>query len=286
MNPVAFTIIDGGLSTALEECGADISGPLWTARTVIENPDLLERAHRSFVDAGAEIVITASYQCGAGDTDLAATTAIARRAAGARAKVAASIGPFGASLANGSEYTGRYGVSWDVVERYHRDKIAVLVDTEPDLFAVETIPLADEARLVATILLEHGAPPAWFAFGFVDERTTYGGDPLETAVEAVIGYESVIAIGVNCTNPRFVSAITARMHEMAPDLPLVAYPNHGRQWDAVHRCWLGEGSTVPGDSTLAEWLANGVRYVGGCCGVGPDGVRELVAARRRVNGTR
>jgi len=278
----SFTIVDGGLSTALEALGADISGPLWTARTVIENPTILERAHRAFVEAGAEVIISASYQCSAHDTDLAATTAIARRAADATTLVAASLGPFGASLADGSEYTGRYPVSWDVVESYHREKIAALAPSEPDLFAVETIPLADEARLIASILVEFGAPPAWFSFGFADEDTTYGGDSVDAAVGAVSGYESLVAIGVNCTNPTLVSGITARMHLIAPGVPLIAYPNHGRQWDAVNRCWLGEGATVPGDSTIAEWVANGVRYVGGCCGVGPDGVAELVHARHRL----
>ena len=277
-----FTIIDGGLSTALEQIGADISGPLWTARTIVENPGILETAHRAFVDAGAEIIITASYQCGVDDTDLAATTAIARRAADSRARVAASIGPFGASLADGSEYTGRYGVPWERVEDYHRAKIAVLVDTDPDLFAVETIPLADEARLIAGILVELGAPPAWFSFGFVDEASTYGGDPLAAALDAVIGYESLVAVGANCTAPSLIPAITARLHESAPALPLIAYPNHGRQWDADARCWIGSGTRVPDDKSLAEWVANGVEYIGGCCGVGPEGIGALVDARSRL----
>ena len=170
-----FTVIDGGLSTALELLGADISGPLWTAQTVIDDPALLERAHRSFVEAGADIIATASYQCGTKQFEaiglstkeardaLASMTTIARRAVeGTSVAVAASVGPFGASLANGSEYNGRYGVEWQIVEDYHREKLAILVDSGADLIAIETIPLADEALLIAEILEELGAPPAWF----------------------------------------------------------------------------------------------------------------------------
>ena len=195
-----FTVIDGGLSTALELLGADISGPLWTAQTVIEDPALLERAHRSFVEAGANIIATASYQCGTKQFEsiglsakeardaLASTTTIAHRAVeGTSVAVAASVGPFGASLANGSEYNGRYGVEWQVVEDYHREKLAILVDSGADLIAIETIPLADEALLIAEILEELGAPPAWFSFGFADETQTYGLDAVDKAVLSITG---------------------------------------------------------------------------------------------------
>jgi len=222
-----FTIIDGGLSTALELLGADISGPLWTAQTVIDDPALLERAHRSFVEAGAEIIATASYQCGTKQFEsiglsakeardaLASTTSIARRVVeGTSVAVAASVGPFGASQANGSEYTGRYGVEWQVVEDYHREKLQILVDSGADLIAVETIPLADEALLIAEILEELGAPPAWFSFGFADETQTYGLDAIDTAVLGIAGYADLVAIGMNCTHPRYVDSLLVSMSEL------------------------------------------------------------------------
>lgn len=269
------TLIDGGLSTALERLGADLGGPLWTARAVAEQPAILEAAHRSFVDAGAEIVITASYQCGADSVDLARTTEIARRAAGTRARVAASIGPFGASRADGSEYTGRYEVPWDVVEEYHRRKIAELVATAPDLFAVETIPLAREAALIARILTEHGSPPAWFSFGFADGGRTYGGDPVEDALAVVGDYPELVAVGVNCTHPDNVGPVVAHLHALSPRLDLVAYPNHGRRWDAVARDWVGEGSPLADAGRLAEWARLGVAFTGGCCGVGAEEIGDL-----------
>jgi hypothetical protein len=171
-----ITVIDGGLSTALAELGADTSSSWWTADALRTSPHVLEAAHRSFVVAGARVVTSASYQCPSHEHDaLRASTAIARRAAGDDARVAASIGPFGAWLADGSEYNGAYDVSLEVVRSRHTERIRVLLDTDVDLFAVETQPRADEAEMIAEILVDHGAPPAWFSFGCRDGSTTYGG---------------------------------------------------------------------------------------------------------------
>ena len=284
-----FTVIDGGLSTALELLGADISGPLWTAQTVIEDPVLLERAHRSFVEAGANIIATASYQCGTKQFEsiglsakeardaLASTTTIARRAVeGTSVAVAASVGPFGASLANGSEYNGRYGVEWRVVEDYHREKLAILVDSGADLIAIETIPLADEVLLIAEILEELGAPPAWFSFGFADETQTYGLDAVDKAVLSIAGYADLVAIGMNCTHPRYVDSLLASMSELVSGIPLIVYPNHGREWDAVARCWIGDSMSISAVETVKLWVDLGARLIGGCCGIGPEDIAHLV----------
>jgi len=287
-----FTVIDGGLSTALELLGADISGPLWTAQTVIDDPALLERAHRSFVEAGADIIATASYQCGTKQFEaiglsnkeardaLASMTTIARRAVeGTSVAVAASVGPFGASLANGSEYNGRYGVEWQQVEDYHREKLAILVDSGADFIAIETIPLADEALLIAEILEELGAPPAWFSFGFTDESQTYGLDSVDKAVLSIAGYADLVAIGMNCTHPRYVDSLLQSMSELVSGIPLIVYPNHGREWDAVARCWTGDSISISSIETVRRWVDLGARFIGGCCGVDPLGIAELVVAR-------
>ena len=284
-----FTVIDGGLSTALELFGADISGPLWTAQTVIDDPELLERAHRSFVEAGADIIATASYQCGTKQFEsiglsskearnaLASTTMIARRAVeGTSVAVAASVGPFGASLANGSEYNGRYGVEWQQVEDYHREKLAILVDSGADLIAIETIPLADEALLIAEILEELGAPPAWFSFGFADETQTYGLDAVDKAVLSIAGYADLVAIGMNCTHPRYVDSLLGSMSELVSGIPLIVYPNHGREWDAVARCWIGDSMSISTVETVKRWVDLGARFIGGCCGIGPEDIAHLV----------
>lgn len=287
---VGVTILDGGLSTALEELGVDIGGPLWTARAVLESPDLLEDAHRRFVNAGATVITTASYQCGAhefarcglNDVEarraLASTVEVARRATeGTNARVAASVGPFGAVLADGSEYTGRYGVAWDVVERYHRAKLEVLVDAGADFCAVETIPLASEARLIAEILEDLGAPPAWFSFGLGSVRATYGGDDVGEAVTAVEGYAHLVAVGVNCTHPDVIDEVIDVIRGHVRDTGLIVYPNLGRSWNADTRDWSGDISDPFAADRVADWVRRGVTMIGGCCGVGPSDIARLVA---------
>jgi homocysteine S-methyltransferase len=265
------------------------AGLLWTAAMLLDRPEVLTAAHRRYVEAGADVVITASYQAsepgfvaaGLSAVDarrvLATTTDVAR-ASGA-SMVAASVGPYGAYLANGSEYNGRYGVEWQVVEDYHREKLAILVDSGADLIAIETIPLADEALLIAEILEELGAPPAWFSFGFADETQTYGLDTVDKAVLSIAGYADLVAIGMNCTHPRYVDSLLQSMSELVSGIPLIVYPNHGREWDAVARCWTGDSMSISGVETVKRWIDLGARFIGGCCGVDPLGIADLVVAR-------
>lgn len=285
-----FTVVDGGMSTSLEELGTRPEGELWTAQAVIERPELIVAAHRRFVDAGADVVITASYQASvtgferAGlDADaaraaLASTTELARRSGAAF--VAASVGPYGAFLADGSEYRGTYAATWDEVRAYHHDKLAVLASSGADLIAIETIPTVAEAEIVLDELARLDAPPAWLTFTCADAERTCGGEPFADAVAAVEGAPGLIAVGVNCTDPRHVTSLL-RAARSVTDLPFVVYPNHGRAWDADAKCWIGDG-----DDQLAvragEWAALGARLVGGCCGVGADGVRAIREVRDRL----
>ncbi len=280
-----FTLIDGGLSTALEELGEQPAGLLWTAATLVQRPELITEAHRRYVEAGADLVITSSYQAsepgfvasGMSPPEarrvLASTTDVAR-ASGA-SLVAASVGPYGAYLANGSEYHGRYGAEWSAVRAFHRARLEVLVSTAPDLFAIETVPLAIEAEIVVEELRALTDTPAWVTFSCVDDLHTCGGDLFADAVDRVEA--GVQAVGVNCTAPNRVVPL---LRSCRTELPFVIYPNHGAAWDADHKCWIGPtgGAELPGH--LPEWLAAGARLVGGCCGVGTAGIRALAEWRR------
>lgn len=289
-----FAVVDGGLSTALEDLGEQPKGLLWTAEALLDRPEVLVAAHRSFVEAGADVVITASYQAsvpglaaaGLGAADarraLARTTALAREA-GAR-WVASSVGPFGAYLADGSEYRGDYvtsgAASWEQIRSFHRERLEVLVDSGPDLFAIETIPLAVEAEIVVEELRRLTDTPAWVSFSCRDGATTCGGDPLADAARRVAS--AVRAVGLNCTAPLHVESALTQLASV--ELPLVAYPNHGAAWDAEHKCWVGPtgGSEIAG--MAAQWRGLGARLIGGCCGVGASGVAALAAERRRLAG--
>ncbi|MDP2293165.1 MAG: homocysteine S-methyltransferase [Actinomycetota bacterium] len=279
-----FALIDGGLSTALEEMGERPAGLLWTAAALVDRPQVLTAAHRLYVDAGADVIITASYQAsesglvaaGLSATEarraLAATTAVARAAQ--PAFVASSVGPFGAHLGDGSEYTGVYAASWGEVRAFHRQRLAVLVDTAPDLFAIETIPSLAEAEIVIDELRVLTDAPAWLTFSCRDAAHTCAGDQFADAAGVVA--PAVSAVGVNCTAPTFVLPL---LQSASVAVPLVVYPNHGAAWDGEHRCWIGPtgGGELPG--LAPSWLAAGARLIGGCCGVGTAGIAALARLR-------
>lgn len=279
-----FTVLDGGLSTALEEMGESPLGPLWAAAPIVDRPDVITSAHRRFVDAGADVIITSSYQASeaglvaaglepaAARRTLASTTAVAR-ASGAGV-VACSVGPYGAFLADGSEYHGRYGASWSQVRDFHRARLEVLVETDPDLFAIETIPTGVEAEIIVSVLRSLTSAPAWLSFSCQDESRTCGGEELAAAVDRIVG--DVDAVGVNCTAPQFVEPL---LRSLSVSVPLVAYPNHGAHWDADHRSWSSATRSAEIPGLVPSWLAAGARIVGGCCGVGSAGIAELAALR-------
>jgi homocysteine S-methyltransferase len=281
-------LLDGGLSTALEQQGADLSGGLWTARLLAEEPARLARAHREYFLAGAQVATTASYQASiegfvAAGYDAAAARRLVTRSVTIAKEVrdeladrrpgllvAASIGPYGAFLADGSEYTGRYGVPRTRLHDFHAPRLELLAAAGPDLLAVETIPDAEEAEVLAG-LLEQVDVPAWFSYS-VRGSSTSAGQPLAEAYALLEGRGPIIAAGVNCSEQGDVLG-AVRAATAATGLPAVAYPNRGGSWDAGTRTWA-YGDPINPD-LVGEWLAAGAGYVGGCCGTGPSDIRAL-----------
>jgi homocysteine S-methyltransferase len=293
-----ITVLDGGLSSALEQLGVDLRHDLWTARLLLEEPELLVEAHARFARAGAEVLITASYQAGLdrltyevgslaeARSVLASTTSLAREAfvrVGVEGgRVAASLGPYGALLADGSEYSGDYGVPWRDVRRTQRDRLEVLVETEPDWIAIETVPTRAEADTSLEALLDFPQARAWVAFTCRNGEHTWGGDPIEEAAVLAASSPQVVAVGVNCTDPRYVEVLLDRISSVT-SLPLVAYPNHGRAWDATTGTWVGVTRRLAWDEWLPAWFDQGARLVGGCCGVGPDQLAPLAEVAAEVS---
>jgi homocysteine S-methyltransferase len=269
----AAVLLDGGLATELEARGHDLSDARWSARLLEDDPEAIVAVHRAYLAAGAQILITASYQ--ATDPELLRRSVELARAAGPDAVVAASVGPYGAILAGGQEYTGDYGAATPAeVEAFHERRLRALLAAGPDCVACETIPRADEAAALARVLDRLGAPPAWISFACRDGARTAHGEPIEAAVAAAAQSARVVAVGVNCTAPEHVGALLARMRAVTT-LPLVAYPNSGRAWDAAARRWsAADAAELPG-SAVRAWVDAGARLVGGCCGVGPEAIRTL-----------
>lgn len=281
-------VLDGGLSTQLQRRGQDISGPLWTAQALLDDPAAVAGAHADFADAGAQIVITASYQVSrqgfaalgrpAADADAALAASVRVARAGAPdALVAASVGPYGAVLHDGSEYRGDYGLSRRQLVDFHSARLDPLVGAAPDLLAVETIPDVREVEALVEVLAAAPDVPAWVTVTARDDERLWAGQRIEEAVAAASAAPSVVAVGVNCTDPRLVPALVARIAAVS-DLPVVAYPNAGGTWDAR----TGEWDDASGLGDVGGLLDAGVRIVGGCCGTDADVIRALVAqvARR------
>jgi homocysteine S-methyltransferase len=193
--------------------------------------------------------------------------------------VAASVGPYGAVLADGSEYHGDYGVSDAFLRDFHRPRMAVLADAGADLLAIETVPSVQEATAVLAVLDE--MPPttrAWLSMSCADESSTRRGEDVTDAFALAGSAERVVAVGVNCTAPEHVTALVTRA-VAASGKPAVAYPNSGEGWDAGSRTWTGPGAVVDIDQAR-EWVAAGAVYVGGCCRVGSADIARLVGGLR------
>ncbi|WP_406408422.1 homocysteine S-methyltransferase [Streptomyces halstedii] len=280
--------LDGGLSGQLRAQGCDLSDALWSARLLADAPQQIEAAHAAYVRAGARVLITASYQAtfeGFGRRGIgrkraaelmADSVALARRAASGTDHdvwVAASVGPYGAMLADGSEYRGRYGRTVRELERFHRPRVEALAGAAPDVLALETVPDTDEAEALLRAVRGCGVP-VWLSYTVAGERTR-AGQPLEEAFGLVTGEDQVVAVGVNCCDP----ADADRAVEVAAAVtgkPVVVYPNSGEAWDAAARGWTGHGTFDP--RRAGAWRRAGARLVGGCCRVGPSDIRELAAA--------
>ena len=278
----SVTLLDGGLSTALEALGATLNTSLWSGELLRTNRNLIRAAHQSFLDAGAKILISSSYQitylgCAARGwsenevTDaLIASTELARFAG---AKVAASVGPYGAFLADGSEYRGNYGLSVGELKDFHRRRLEVLISSKPDYLAFETIPELNEARAILELLIElNSTIPFWISFSCQNQTQISSGELFADAVALIAKAPNLIGVGINCTAPELISEL---MKSVAVKIPFILYPNSGREWDAVNKKWLGDQQTVFTSDEINQWGSLGAVIIGGCCGVGPADISEL-----------
>ncbi|MEU3573724.1 homocysteine S-methyltransferase [Kitasatospora sp. NPDC036755] len=282
-------VLDGGMSNQLAAAGHDLTDELWSARLLADDPRAVVAAHRAYFAAGADVAITASYQAsfegfarrGVGRAEaarlLASSVELAREAAreepgGRRRWVAASVGPYGAVSADGSEYRGRYGLSVAELADFHRPRLEVLAAARPDVLALETVPDADEARALLGLVRGLGVP-AWLSYSIEGDRTR-AGQPLAEAFALAAAVDEVVAVGVNCCTPQDADRAVAVAAEVTGK-PVVVYPNSGESWDASRRGWRGEPTFR--SARVGGWLADGARLVGGCCRVGTDGIAALAA---------
>ena len=329
MNPIApflaqqgVVILDGALATELERRGADLRDPLWSAKLLLENPDLIRQVHADYFAAGADVATTASYQATIpglmqrGLTHqqaedifrLSVTLAQQARDAfvpilsrgrgaggeGAEAPaisapprlkplIAASIGCYGASLHDGSEYRGDYGLSRQQLIDWHRPRVEILADSGADLLAFETVPSLLEAEALLELLSNFPGVPAWLSFSCRDDKQLCHGESFLDAVQLANDSANIVAIGVNCTAPRHIEGLLHSVAGMARK-PLLAYPNSGETWNAEGQCWQGSDTEPDWRKSVKRWHRAGARLFGGCCRTTPATIRAIAETLRVGHG--
>jgi homocysteine S-methyltransferase len=310
MNPITpfleqrnVVILDGALATELERRGADLRDPLWSAKLLLEKPNLIRQVHYDYFVAGADVATTASYQATipgllqrgldrkqAADV-LRLSVQLAQQAreelwrdeanrhGRVKPMIAASIGCYGAYLHDGSEYRGDYGLSMQQLIDWHRPRIEILTEAGADLLACETVPSLIEAEALVKLLSEFPHVPAWLSFSCQDAHRLCHGESFGDAVQLANGAVNIIAVGVNCTAPRHIDGLLDSVAGIAKK-PLVVYPNSGETWDAAGHCWQGTSAEPDWSASVRRWHRAGARLIGGCCRTTPATIRQIAAVLR------
>ncbi|HEX6033074.1 MAG TPA: homocysteine S-methyltransferase, partial [Anaerolineales bacterium] len=298
-------VIDGALATELERRGCDLKDDLWSARVLLEQPEIIRQVHLDYFKAGADCAITASYQAtieGFIKRGLSQNEAVAliqkavklaieardafwadpiNHAGRDKPFVAASVGPYGAFLADGSEYRGNYGLSEKDLMDFHRPRMRALIDAGADLLACETIPSLIEARAIVKLLREFPSISAWVSFSARDEKHVSEGQLLVDCVKELEGHPQIVAIGVNCTSPKYIPSLIGEAKQ-ATDKPILVYPNSGETYDAEKNSWNGNPLLDSFGMRAREWYEAGARLIGGCCRTTPEDIRVIASWARNV----
>jgi len=308
VNPIATIlkeygtlILDGALATELERHGCDLNDPLWSAKVLLEQPELIKRVHLDYFAAGADCATTASYQAtfegfarrGLSRAEAAALMRLAvqlaveardefwaepaHRAHRPKPIIAASVGSYGAFLADGSEYRGDYGLTEAELIAFHRPRLAVLAETAADIFACETIPSFLEAQALAHLLADEFPDHwAWLSFSAKDGAHISDGTPFADCVAWLNDFPRIAAVGINCTPPEFIPALLASAREKT-DKPLIVYPNSGEDYSVAEKSWHGAAAHGEYGELSAAWQRAGAAVIGGCCRTTPDDIARIAA---------
>lgn len=303
LNEFPMMILDGAMATELENYGCDLNDRLWSAKILIENPELIKQVHTDYFKAGADCAITASYQATvegyieSGLTEEEAIDLIQRsvqitteardefwtefnQPKRPKPLVAASVGPYGAFLADGSEYRGDYLLNEDELVSFHRERIRILVEAGADILACETIPCLLEAKAITRVLKEFPGVFAWISFSAKDEYHTSNGDMIADCAEWLDKDEQVAAIGINCSAPNFIESLIKEVKDKTSK-PIIVYPNSGEDYDATDKKWNELSSPQPFSSSTQLWYEAGAKIIGGCCRTKPEDIEAIATWARR-----
>ncbi|WP_283153257.1 homocysteine S-methyltransferase [Guptibacillus hwajinpoensis] len=292
-----IVILDGALATELEKYGCDLNDPLWSARVLLENPELIYQVHLDYFRAGADCGITSSYQAtieglksrGLNEEEavelIKKTVLLARKARDdfwereahlnrPKPFIAASVGPYGAYLADGSEYRGDYHVSDEMLIAFHRPRIEALISAGADIVAFETIPSFQEAKVLGSLIQEFPDTHAWLSFTIQNEEKISDGTALKECSRYFEENEQIAAIGINCASPSFVTRVVKEIAGQT-DKPIIVYPNSGEVYESNSKTWQGNETCDEIVDGSKEWFQAGARLIGGCCRTSPKEIERL-----------
>lgn len=293
-------IVDGGLATQLEARGCDLSDNLWSARLLMDDPDVIRQVHADYLWAGADCIISASYQAtipgfmsrGLSEAEAKrlieyaveiaveerdrywSQAAESERERRLRPLAAASVGPYAAYRADGSEYTGQYDLNETELVEFHRERWHILAATAADILACETIPNAQEGRALARLLQDTPNCYAWFSFACRDGQHVNDGTPIRAVAAYLNQFDQVAAVGVNCTAPRYIPNLIRELLAVV-DKPIIVYPNSGEIYDVEQHIWRGEAVPAEFGTYSREWRKIGAAAIGGCCRTTPEHIRQI-----------
>ena len=293
-------IIDGAMATELEGRGCDLNDALWSAKVLLEQPELIRAVHLDYFNAGADIAITASYQAtveGFAKRGLSREQALdlikksvelakeardefwvdeKNRIGRERPLVAGSVGPYGAYLADGSEYRGDYDLTEDELVAFHRPRVEALIASGADLLACETIPCLIEAQALIRLLAEFPQTSAWFTLTARDGRHISNGESIADVAAFLDKQPQAAAIGINCSSPLYIPDLIREIRKNTGK-PVIVYPNSGETYDPSTNTWHGETSCDSFGIQSRDWFEAGASLIGGCCRTTPGHIREIKA---------
>ena len=299
LNKEKFVIVDGAMATELEARGCDIIDELWSAKILSENPALIEQVHYDYFLAGADIGISASYQASIpgfmnkgytkkdGEKLIVSSVEILLKAVRRYQRdyperdcliAAAAVGPYGAYLADGSEYRGDYTADKNIIEAFHRERMELLARAGTEIFACETLPCLWEAEIILSIAEDLNVP-CWFSFSCKDGKHISDGTPIEECARFMNDKDIVKAVGVNCTHPRYISELIKNIKNSC-DKPVIVYPNKGEEYDPIKKIWLGASDAKGFGDYAKQWYEGGARLIGGCCRTTPEDISWLKKLRK------
>lgn len=293
-----IVIADGATGTELERKGYDIKDSLWSAKFLMDNPQVICEVHRDYLDAGSDCITTLSYQAtfegfmkkGLSEDEakkiiessvkLAIDTRdefwnnLDNKDNRAKPLVAASIGPYGAFLADGSEFTGNYGLNEDELVSFHQKRMKTIIDANPDILACETVPCLMEAKAYVKLLEQFPNTQAWISFSAKDGKHINSGESIKECAKYLDAQKQIAAIGINCTAPQYIESLIQEIKEVSTK-PIIVYPNGGAVYDGLTKTWSTQANNSTYGKMAQMWYEKGASIIGGCCQTTPSDIEQI-----------